>query len=672
MQATNRFGSHQRASWADRHLRGGVLQRANPQPQHPHHPHYQHSSQHSQQQQAGGLSTASPPPAPPPRWPMQPTQALARLAEQQPDFLAAGPPAANAAGCMVVVLLLHRMHTPRGQRQPSRQDVYTMLLRPGMQRESFITEAGAVHTCTADLSTISIVVRDSPEARQAAQAAVAAGSITVEGTSIPITWNNRAAPPVGCSEVTLHQLPGEFARPGVGRILLAAAQQPGEVVAEFLGGSRLTGDAAMPCPAADTVVLWVRTPHDDPLLTKLPASFPVPGRSAAKIEVAGRPSLAPHLWPTITTQLLETEEDVSRVLLEQLHQGQLHDSSQQQQQQQQQQRRQEQPRVPGPGQQQQQQHNRRPQQPQQQQAGAPGQPADQDMVDALPDDLDVHMEPESMLPTAFGQHSGDVQRPEGQLQGGRAAQQGSSMLEEPQRDPRVDQWHEFFGYHLREVLDESEGAAQRAMSEADRHQLLEEATSHFAAELQQQGHPTMRAVRSWLMQRLRIPTCSYSDADDSSSEEGEEPPQQLQPCAREAVRGTAGAAAAAGAAAPELAAISHSRSLWQHLRGAQQQQQQQPGANVAARAAPSTRGPPQQQQQQQPPRRSSRANLGCRSAAYTALHGPSMGHNAAEQGGQQGRGGRGENSNSQPQLETAAPFTPEPSKRRRGRRGGRR
>lgn len=39
------------------------------------------------------------------------------------------------------------------------------------------------------------------------------------------------------------------------------------------------------------------------LLTKLPSSFTVPGGPTVKVQVAGRPSLAPHLWLQLNQHL---------------------------------------------------------------------------------------------------------------------------------------------------------------------------------------------------------------------------------------------------------------------------------------------------------------------------------------------------------------------------------
>ena len=154
-----------------------------------------------------------------------------------------------------------------------------------------------------------VTVLDTPAAQAAARDTVAAGRVVIdEGDAavfVPASWAPTTQPP-GCVVVTVHQLPPQYARTGVGTALLEAAAQRGTVVAEFLGGSALVGDAQLSCPAADTVVLWVEPPPDDLLLTRLPSSFDTgaPGWPTVHIEVATRPSLAPQTWQPLN-QLLQ-------------------------------------------------------------------------------------------------------------------------------------------------------------------------------------------------------------------------------------------------------------------------------------------------------------------------------------------------------------------------------
>jgi hypothetical protein len=61
-------------------------------------------------------------------------------------------------------------------------------------------------------------------------------------------------PPAGCTVVTIHQLPVALGRQGCTEVLLKAAQQPGEVVCEFLGGSRTMG--TQHCHARQRTQWW--------------------------------------------------------------------------------------------------------------------------------------------------------------------------------------------------------------------------------------------------------------------------------------------------------------------------------------------------------------------------------------------------------------------------------
>lgn len=212
----------------------------------------------------------------------------------------------------------------------------TRLLRVGLQYPNSTTQWAAQHSRSKDLATVTMLVQASEAAEAAARAAVESGAVTVGPYTIPLSWARRSAPPTGCTQVTLHQLPVEFVRPGCCAVLMAASGQAGEVVEEFLGGSNLVGDASLSCPAADTVVAWVRHPRDDPLLTSMPASFEVAeGRPVAKIEVPGRVSLAPECWPLCTQQLLKArravEQEVGRHALQHQHQQQQQQQKQTQQ-----------------------------------------------------------------------------------------------------------------------------------------------------------------------------------------------------------------------------------------------------------------------------------------------------------------------------------------------------
>lgn len=256
------------------------------------------------------------------------------------------------------------------------------------------------------------------------------------------------------------------------------------------------------------------------------------------------------------------------------------------------------------------------------------------MAEALPDDLDVIMEPAEV---ASVQHRGEQQqRPGGQLQGmGQQPRQhtqgadqqrpGGQRQQGGQREPQLNlvagsqlrgQWHEDFQYQLGEVLAVSDNPAIEGMSAAARQQLWDRFAAAFAADLQRNCYPADSVVRGWLHDEMGIQQGSYGSGYGSSSSEGE---------------GRDGELPAPG----------------RHQRQ-QQRQQSKPAA----------------------PRRSTRANRGQQSAAYTAVHGPSMGQNAVDAGGRRiGGGGKGgSNSCSQPTM--PAPSTPSAPQRRRAGRGG--
>ena len=250
--------------------------------------------------------------------------ALALLAEKQPRLPAQGAPRASGESNMVV-----RMHLDQAQGfrrgtklQDRRTTLVNRLFREGLQRPSSASLWAAQHTSSKDNATLSVLVMNADAARTAAHAAVEVGSVTVGDYTVPVTWDQRPAPPPECTIVILHQIPVEYVRQGCGAVLLAAAGQEGEVVAEFLGGCSRTGDAALSCPAADRVVVWVRPPPWDPLLTSLPASFQVGRAQWATIEVAGRQSQAPDTWQMCTQAHLRAYQAVQETINRQLAQQQ--------------------------------------------------------------------------------------------------------------------------------------------------------------------------------------------------------------------------------------------------------------------------------------------------------------------------------------------------------------
>ena len=291
------------SNWQDRH--------SQPPPPPPRHGSDQHWEQQQQQQPQ---QQRQPPPLCGPEWWMVPMMLLPELPLRGQQYLRPDPPMAVVGTSLVVKLFpLQARHRVRNRKPPSLVTILGSMTRKGLTRPNSTQVWAACHQYRKTDGTLLMTVADTPAAQAAAREAVAAGHVTVgDGDTailVPVSWAPTTQP-AGCTVVTLHQLPPQYAREKVGTTLLAAAQQQGKVVAEFLGGSALMGDAQLTCPAADTVVLWVRPPPDDPLLTRLPTSFDsgVPGSPPVRIEVAGRPSLAPHTWPQLTQQLLRRKQ----------------------------------------------------------------------------------------------------------------------------------------------------------------------------------------------------------------------------------------------------------------------------------------------------------------------------------------------------------------------------
>jgi hypothetical protein len=269
----------------------------------------QQQMQLQQQQQRGPWAvwpTEHGVPPPPPRlqelpeWELDPGELLALLPQQRAPCLQQGQPLASGDVSMVVQLALGQVPVRRrSSAQQTCKDVVTLLWREGLVRPNSTQQFAALHQTSKHGDTVVMLVHQDAASQAAAHAAVTAGHISVGPYQVPISWA-RSTMPAGCTEVTVHQLPVEWVRVGCGTALLEAAGQQGEVVCEFLGGSSWMGDARLSCPAADAVVIWVRYPEDDPLLTKLPSGFQVPGRARVQLNVRGRPSMKPELWQGLT------------------------------------------------------------------------------------------------------------------------------------------------------------------------------------------------------------------------------------------------------------------------------------------------------------------------------------------------------------------------------------
>ena len=319
--------SHQYAAWHRRRVQ------TPPAPSARQRQRWWHSMQQQQQRQQwqhGGTEGAQqqePPEQPQPdgaeseqliqpfRWHAPPLRLLGQLADSGSPRLPSHPPAADQRYTMVVRLHLDQVRKPPGQRlEVFRKDLEALLFRQGVQQPNSTTQWAATHSCAKDLSCVEASVHDAATAWQAAKAAVELGYVEVAQFRVPVSWGRRMAPPPGCTVVTFHQMPTALTRQGCTAVLMAAAKQAGEVVCEFLGGSRTMGDASQSAPASDTVVAWVRTPEADPFLTSLPPSAAVHGGPMLRVEVDGRPSLAPELWPHLTQEHFAAEAAALQVI----------------------------------------------------------------------------------------------------------------------------------------------------------------------------------------------------------------------------------------------------------------------------------------------------------------------------------------------------------------------
>lgn len=570
-------------------------------------------------------------PAPPPRWKANPLPFLSGLAAAGAPYLPNRPPAADGGDGMVVRLQVDQVRKPPGQQvQQFRKDLEAMLFRQGAQLPNSTTSWAALHTCGKDLAYMDLAVYDTAAAQQAARDAVTKGYVEVDEHRIPARWSTRTAPPLGCTAVTVHQLPVAWCRQGCVEVLLAAAGQAGTVECEFLGGSRTMGDAALSSPAADTVVAWVRTPPEDPLLTSLPTSIAVHGGPAVKVEVTHRPSLAPELWPRLTAELVAARDAIMTVIARHGTQRQgwqqeqtpgpqtlpdsLDDERPPQWQRQRQQQR---------GQQQPQRGHQGAQRPAGQLRAAPatagaaaGGPAagGQDVAAGEPA-ADTAM-------AEAGEHAPGEQRPDG-------------VLRHDQDTPMDEAAEDAHAAWLRAQLQHVLQAAHDILDELDREDrpelhwpsLSQQFYAAFSGSLQEEHSPSEREVDAWLRTQLGVPRLSYGS--DSEEDAGRDPPtpgahqqQQEQP---------------------------------QHVQR-QQQQQQQGSRRQPARPGRGRQQQRGQQQQQQPspsPRRSGRANKGTMSESFGAVYGTAMGCGSSGRGG-----GRGGNSAHPPSPAAATPPRP--------------
>lgn len=459
-----------------------------------------------------------PPPCPPscgsPEWKQQPAQVLPHLAQQHTASLGPDPPLDVASTSPAVRLHLQQAKYSRSNRnKPSDVVLLGMMFRLGLQRHSSMAAWMEFHQSRGD-GTYLVSVKPTPEAQAAARADVAAGRVTVgEGDSqivVPASWAP-APQPAGCVVVTLHQLPMQYATQGVGVALLAAAGQQGHVVAEFLGGSKLMGNARLSCPAADTVVLWVKPPADDPLLTRLPTAFDpgLSGEPLVTIQVAGRPSRCPHIWAALTQQHIRSRQSVLDCIIAAVGT-----------------RNSVEPPQPPPQQ--------PPQQPQQQQGQSQGPtpPGEQQMPAPLrPQPPHGQQLQAAVLRQPAPQPQQQPRLPPTQQQQ-RDGDSASAMQLDPQADSAAQLPNHLFPWEQDSLWEQAQQEAmmelantmakdigERSLSGRERQSLPTAFRTQFAVALRGRPGPSHSEVRAWLMQRLRLQDASYGSGSDSGSED---------------------------------------------------------------------------------------------------------------------------------------------------------
>ena len=539
----------------------------------------QHQQQY-QQQQEGRYWVPAPPHAPEgmPDWALDPAVPLAWLPECGAPCLRKGQPLASQGVSMVVQLALGKVPVRRGSsRRQISKDILTLLTRDGLQRPNSTQKFADLHQTRQVEDTVDMLVGQGAAEMAAAREAVAEGYVSVGSFNVPISWAPSTLP-AGCTPVTVHQLPVEWVRQGCGTALLRAAQQQGEVVCEFLGGSSWMGDAQLSCPAADAVVLWVRYPPEDPFLTQLPSGFQVQGRSGVQINVAGRPSLAPETWLQLTQRRLRLQQTVYDAVQRAATAASQPENAQPQ-------RRRQQQQDTGPQQQQ-----RRQQQQQQQQHDAARNDTAQRDVEMYPADpaqpMDVHnssqhtTQQQPLLQQRQQQQDVDMDSGAGSGTAGAAAgastaagaAEGVQLQGPPAEllpsDPFGDQHSHDAWVRLQQeqmlrdatelVADEAEDSEARKLTAQDKRRLQAAFSRDFAAQLQQQDCPPELQVRTWLRQQLGISQLSYDDGEDDAARYRDSSSSSSSSRAQQDRRGN-GNPPPAGASGRPLTAAVHSR-----------------------------------------------------------------------------------------------------------------
>ena len=246
-------------------------------------------------------------PAPPPHWRAEPLPLLAHLPDDGSRTCPAVRQQQTACPLWWSASTWTRSASQLGSRGRFRKDLEGLLFRQGVQQPNSTTLWAATHRSDKGLACIEVSVQDTAAARQAARAAVELGYVAVAGFRVPVTYGRHTAPPAGCTVVTIHQLPVALGRQGCTEVLLKAAQQPGDVVCEFLGGSRTMGDAALSCPAA---TLWShgcghqrRTRYSPASLLDPSAWWACSERRGGRQAVAGT-----EAWPGLTAECIAARD----------------------------------------------------------------------------------------------------------------------------------------------------------------------------------------------------------------------------------------------------------------------------------------------------------------------------------------------------------------------------
>lgn len=279
----------------------------------------QHSHSSWQQQQQQRLLQPQPyvpqqtvrPLAPGGWWKYRPFLLIMSSQLQESAALTADPPALQAASTCSMRLHFGRAHPLCKDRECERQfrELSTALFQAGQQQQED-TDSSSLMQCVqyhrscspaearSRSGHVDVLLHPGDAAFAAAQQCVSNGHIKVGTRRIPVTWAAAPQPPDSV-KVTVSNPPLQFARQGFTECLLAAAGYDGlQVVHEQLGNSRVSGDAAMRIPCADSIVIYVRAPEEDLILCRMPDTFEVMDRPGlpASIFVDGRTAKQPQLW----------------------------------------------------------------------------------------------------------------------------------------------------------------------------------------------------------------------------------------------------------------------------------------------------------------------------------------------------------------------------------------